>query len=378
MLSGEALSNSDLGAPSSPHTEQDGRPYFRWVLPALLVLGLLAFLPLWPPLVLAVWLANLFRPLHARLSRRVGGLNRAAAVFTVGCVVFALTPLAILGLSLASAAVNLLQGLKGAKGARGAFETFLASEPTLQPSSWDTQQIIDLVKQHGGSAASAASTVFGATASAVIGLFVFVYGFYVCLVDGRRAHAWLLDHCPLRREHTLRFSAAFVETGRGLLIGVGLTALFQSVLATIGYLLVGVPQALVLGLITVFAALIPSIGTGLVWAPVALGLLLSGNRTGALLILIVGVVISVADNFVRPSLSRHAHLKLPNFVLFAAMLGGIGIFGAWGILAGPLFVRLAVEGLRIWREEHQLESNDATPRLIGTEAAARDRNVLHG
>jgi predicted PurR-regulated permease PerM len=64
-------------------------------------------------------------------------------------------------------------------------------------------------------------------------------------------------------------------------------------------------------------------------------------------------------------------------VLFAAMLGGLSAFGAWGILAGPLFVRLAVEGLRIWRLERELGA-DAAPRLIETGPEASDTHVLHG
>ena len=41
---------------------------------------------------------------------------------------------------------------------------------------------------------------------------------------------------------------------------------------------------------------------------------------------------------------------LPTFVLLLAMLGGIATFGGWGVLLGPLFVRLATEALGIWRE----------------------------
>ncbi len=50
------------------------------------------------------------------------------------------------------------------------------------------------------------------------------------------------------------------------MVGVGLTALSQGAVATIGYLATGVPQALVLGMLTVFASLIPSVGSALVWA----------------------------------------------------------------------------------------------------------------
>lgn len=55
-------------------------------------------------------------------------------------------------------------------------------------------------------------------------------------------------------------------------------------------------------------------------------------------------------------LSRKAHLDLPMFLLFIAMLGGIAMFGAWGLLLGPLLVRLAVEALRLGRARRELGS----------------------
>jgi len=42
---------------------------------------------------------------------------------------------------------------------------------------------------------------------------------------------------------------------------------------------------------------------------------------------------------------------LHGLVLFVAMLGGIVLIGAWGLLLGPLVVRLAVEGLDMLREQ---------------------------
>ena len=53
---------------------------------------------------------------------------------------------------------------------------------------------------------------------------------------------------------------------------------------------------------------------------------------------------------VRPMLSRYGKLRMPTFLLLISMLGGLALFGAWGVLLGPLLVRLAVEGLEILRE----------------------------
>ncbi len=331
---------------------------FHWCVVLFSVAALLAFLPLWAPLLLASWMAIVVRPLHSKLAKK-GGRSRAAGVVTVLLVVAALAPVLLIVLSLTGAAMTLVERLQQSGGAREAFSTFAATQPSLSGGHLEPGKIMEFAQKHGGGALNAASTIFGAATAVAIALFVFVYGFYTCLVDGRKAYAWLLDHSPLERWQTARLAAAYQETGRGLLVGVGLTALFQGVVATVGYLIIGVPQALVLGLVTTFAALIPSIGTGLVWVPVTIGLFVAGKTGAGVAVLALGCVVSVADNFARPVLSRYGQLDLSTFVLLVAMLGGIGIFGTWGLLVGPLFVRLAIEALRLARERREVgESGD--------------------
>jgi predicted PurR-regulated permease PerM len=347
---------------------------YHWSLVLTCAAAALTFVPLWAPILLASWMAMVVRPLHTRLVKRVKGSGRAAAVVTVLLVGITLAPVVIMSLSLFGATAQLVEKIQHSGGAREALQTLLSSEGGLPRGQLDAtqfklnaEQIMGFARTHGGGALNAASTIFGAATTAVVGLFVFVYGFYTFLVDARAANQWVLDHSPLERWQTLRLASAYAETGRGLLIGVGLTALFQGGLATLGYVIIGVPQALVLGLVTTFAALIPSVGTGLVWAPLALGLALAGRMGEAGAVVGLGAVISVADNFVRPLLSRFAELDLQTFVLFAAMLGGIAVFGAWGLLLGPLCVRLAVEALRIGRERRELGAGAALLRADGSE-----------
>ncbi|MFO7179245.1 MAG: AI-2E family transporter [Pseudomonadota bacterium] len=326
-----------------------------WAVLALCGLALFALRPLWAPLLLAAWSALLAQPLHARLMR-VMGRSRAAGIVTVLLVIAALTPIVVVVLSVFGALVDIAERLRLSEG-EDLLRALLAAEPRVPVERWDLGQLAELARRHGSGAVRAASTVFGAATALVIGSFVFVFGFFTLLVDGRRAYRWLLEHSPVRRQYMVRFADAFAETGRGLFIGMGLTALVQGGLATIGYLFVGVPQALVLGLLTTLASFIPSVGTGLVWVPVTIALFASGRTGSGIALLVVGAVVSLIDNFVRPWLSRYGQLRLPTFVVFVAMLGGIGAFGAWGILLGPLLIRLALEALEIWREEHD-------PRLL--------------
>ncbi len=69
------------------------------------------------------------------------------------------------------------------------------------------------------------------------------------------------------------------------------------------------------------------------------------------MMLIIGLFVSVVDNLLRPLFARYADLAMNSLVLFVSMLGGIVVFGAWGLLLGPLLVRWAIEGLSMLREQ---------------------------
>lgn len=331
-----------------------GATSFHWCLILLAAGAAAALLPLWAPMLMASWMAVAFRPLYTKLTRSIGGRNRAASVATVLLVAAALLPLLLIGLSLASSAVSLGQQLQKASGASEALQSVFGAQPQGGQGGFDLQRIGQFLQQHRGEAWRALTHVFGAATAAGVGAFVFFYGFYICLLEGSRAREWLLDHSPIERWQAERLAAAYEESGRGLLIGVGLTALIQGGAATVGYLIIGVPQALIFGLLTALAALIPSFGTALVWVPVAAGLFIAGKTGAAVAVLCVGCVVALADNIARPMIARHAHLDLPTYVLLVAMLGGIVAFGPWGLLAGPLLVRLAREALRIGREQREL------------------------
>jgi predicted PurR-regulated permease PerM len=346
----------------SRNDDESGRPAvqdnngraLRVAVLALVALALYAVSPLWVPLMIAAWSAILARPLQQWVARSVGGRSRAAGMVSVVLVLAVLTPLVITLLSLSGSVVDLVTRLSATENGAQAMGALFASERAHgapQIDFGDTRQMIELIQRHGASALGAVRTLFGAVAGIALGLFVFVFAFYTFLVDGPRVYEWLLEHSPLSREHSARMAAAFEETGRGLFVSLGGTALIQGGLATIGYLIIGVPQALILGMLTLVGSFIPLVGTGLVWVPVTIGLLLADRGGQAIASLVVGLVVSTLDNFVRPWLSRYGQLQLPTFAVFMAMLGGLGAFGAAGVLMGPLLMRLAVEALAIWKHE---------------------------
>ncbi|MEJ7603914.1 MAG: AI-2E family transporter [Kofleriaceae bacterium] len=114
------------------------------------------------------------------------------------------------------------------------------------------------------------------------------------------------------------------------------------------WILLAVWMGLYAAMLTLLFTVIPAVGTALVWAPVAAGLAITGRTTAAIILAVVGVaVIGSIDNLARPWLARRGELQLPSWVVLVAMFGGIELIGGWGLVIGPLVVRLAKDALVI-------------------------------
>lgn len=311
------------------------------------------FLPLWPALLLASWVAIVARPLMHRLQPKLRGPKRAAAATTLIVLLGVVVPLIVVTVPLVFGVIQLVRKLFESGTASRALETVVqgGSDNPREALKLDAAHAIALAREHGTQAWGVIATVAGSTMNVLLGFFVFLLATYEFLAHGDELVTWFRERLPVPHLVTNRISAAFVETGRGLFVGVGLTSLLQGLIATIAYLGLGIPRALVLGAVTTITSLFPAVGTALVWVPVSVGLYLSGRTGAAVIMLIVGaVVIGSVDNFLRPIFARYGNFRLSSFATLLSMFGGLTVFGSWGILLGPLCVRLGVEAMELMFE----------------------------
>ncbi len=327
----------------------------RWLLLVLCAASLFVIWPLWPPLLLAAWTAALARPLLVRLEGGLKGRRRAAAVLSLLIFVLLALPLALVGVGVITGAQELFATVKASPSATVALQALLSSPDAPQALPTTLADLAALTQRSGAQGFGFLSDLAGAAATAVVGLFIYFAGAYALLVDSASVWAWIKLNSPLKPAHLDRLADAFHETGRGLLVGVGLTTATQGLAAMIIYFALGVPRAWVLGPITGIASVIPMVGSALVWGPISLGLFLTNHPIKALILVGLGIgVISVIDNLLRPIYARMGALKMPMFLLFLSVFGGLAAFGTWGALIGPLVVRLAIEVLAIVQEEKQV------------------------
>ena len=78
------------------------------------------------------------------------------------------------------------------------------------------------------------------------------------------------------------------------------------------------------------------------------------------------VVIGLIDNFLYPLLMKNK-LSMHTVPVFIAAMGGLFVFGATGIVLGPLILAVAIALLDVWRRRMQLHEieigvNDESPR----------------
>lgn len=139
-------------------------------------------------------------------------------------------------------------------------------------------------------------------------------------------------------------------TVNGVMLGLVGTAAAQGAVALIGFLIAGVPGAMLLGFATFFLSLIPA-GPVLVWGGAA-AWLYSGGQTGwAIFMVLYGtLVISSIDNFVKPILiARGAGISI--LLIALGVLGGVMVFGFIGIFLGPVLLALGHALVKEWTQE---------------------------
>jgi predicted PurR-regulated permease PerM len=145
---------------------------------------------------------------------------------------------------------------------------------------------------------------------------------------------------------------------RGVALGVGVTALVQSVLSGVALAVAGVPAA---GMLTalMFMLCIAQIGPTPVLVPAAIWLFWSGATGWGVFVSVVAVIAVSLDNVLRPVLIRMG-ADLPMLLIFAGVIGGLFAFGLVGIFVGPVVLAVGWRLLAAWLDDsHDAAHSDA-------------------
>ncbi len=137
-----------------------------------------------------------------------------------------------------------------------------------------------------------------------------------------------------------------VGTLHSVVYGILGTAVVQGVIAGIGFLIAGVPGAVLLGLLTFFLSIVP-MGPPLVWVPATVWVYQNGEPGCALFMLLWGFGVSSVDNFLKPWLISQGS-TLPFILIFFGVIGGVFAFGFIGVFLGPTLLAVGYRLVLDW------------------------------
>jgi predicted PurR-regulated permease PerM len=325
-----------------------------FVLLAITVAGIyLCFrllLPFLPALVWALALAILFAPAHRWVETKLNDANFAAAI-SVGLIgtIVVLPFLLISGRIIEAAAA-------GAATVRdqitsGEWLRVMESNKLLAPlGSWIARLDFQSALENVTSWATAMSASF--VSGSVWGLVTIVVTFYLLfyfLRDRGAAVTWVREISPLSSTEMNRLLDRIADTVEATIYGTLVVAAVQGILGGLIFWWLGLPSPVFWGLVMGLLAVVPLLGAFVVWVPAAISLALSGDWSGALILMAWGtIVVGGIDNLLYPILVK-AQLRLHTIPTFIAIVGGLIVFGASGLLLGPLIVTVTIFCLEIWR-----------------------------
>lgn len=146
------------------------------------------------------------------------------------------------------------------------------------------------------------------------------------------------------------YIAAVGGMTKAVVWGLVATALVQGIVAGAGYWWAGLDAPVLLGAITALVAMIP-FGTPFVWGSIGVWLLMSGNITAGVGLLLWGtLVVSWVDNLIRPLVISGA-TRIPFLLVMFGVLGGLAAFGLIGLFLGPVILAVLVAVWREWLED---------------------------
>jgi predicted PurR-regulated permease PerM len=325
------------------------------VLLAAIAIGVylccLLVLPFLSALVWAAALAVLFAPLHRRLEVRLRRRNLAALISVCVIGLIAIVPAISVGQRLVEQAAKGAQ-LVTQKVESGDWRRAIETRPRIARIADGIEKRVDLsgtVQTLASWLTTVATSIVKGSVVQAIGLLLTFYLLFFFLRDRHAVLQSLRSLSPLSHAEMSRLLDRVGDTICATIYGTLFVSAVQGLLGGLMFWWLGLPAPLLWGVVMAALSVVPVLGAFVVWVPAAAFLALDGHWVKALILALWGLaVVSTADNLLRPVLVGN-RLKVHTVLAFMSIVGGLFLFGAAGLILGPVVLTATTVLLEIWR-----------------------------
>lgn len=212
--------------------------------------------------------------------------------------------------------------------------------------------LVDVAKKVNEWLVNGAGNLIKGTTSFVFSFIMILFTMFFFFADGKKMLDRLMHLTPLSNKYDKEIFKKFSDVSSSIMLSTFVTAIAQGIIGGVGFMIVGLP-AFFAGIAMGFLSLMPYIGAAIIWFPAGIYLLVIGKVWQGVFILIWGgAVVSSVDNLLRAYIIKDKAQVHPIFIIFS-ILGGISLFGFWGVIFGPLIISIAVTILHIYEMEYE-------------------------
>jgi predicted PurR-regulated permease PerM len=295
-------------------------------------------------LLLAAIFSVMSKPLYSKVLDKVGGRDSIAVTFTLVIIILgALLPgLGLLYFAATQASELTTEIVSYARdmetnGPGSIVPEWMPFKAQLQSAA---PNIASKLGELTAFFVSSLSSFTRGTASFFMSLFVMLYAMAFFIKEKTSVLAQLMRYSGLPATFQEHLVDRVVSISRATIKGTFLIGIAQGLLGGLGLWATGVPGVVFWSLIMMIASVIPGVGPALVWGPAVIYLFATGDTLSAIgLGLWCGIVVSTIDNFMRPALVGK-DTQMPDLLVLISTLGGLIMFGAVGLVIGPVIAGL--------------------------------------
>lgn len=321
------------------------------ILAILIVISFFLLKPILMSIVIGIILAVVFAPVYTWVLKIVRFKNLAAGIICTLLILLIVLPLWFLTpifiqqsfqVYLVSQQIDFIAPLKTI------FPSLLASEEF----SAEVGSIIkSFVSKATNSIVNSFSDIIRNFPIIFLQFLVVFATFFFVLRDKEQIMNYIKSVMPFSKEVEKKLIHSSKNITISVIYGQIVVGLIQGIIVGTGFFIFKVSNPLFLMLLAVLSGVFPIIGTAIVWIPVVIYLFIAGNIFSAFGVTFFGVVSSSIDNILKPIFVSRRTRMHPLLILIG-MIGGLLLFGIFGIILGPLILAYVFILLEVYRNKN--------------------------
>jgi predicted PurR-regulated permease PerM len=222
----------------------------------------------------------------------------------------------------------------------------------------------DQVSSIANRALGIATGTLSSIPSILLSVFIFCAALYFFLAEASVIKRLFYRQNLLEPYEADRFVETLQRASFSTVITSVVISIMQATIVSLGSLVFGVGDALVVFVVTFFCAFVPVIGAGPVALALAAYALLMGEVGHAIGLGVIALVAGTADNLVRPLLISSGEEDLHPVVSLLAIIGALILFGMPGLFLGPVIASVAVKIVPIFTDPPTVDAKDLAKKSI--------------